>query len=355
MSADFYQLLGVSRNVSSDELREAFREKALENHPDRISHLPDDEKMKREDLMYQINEAYGILSNPQKRKDYDRISAENATSRRSPEGSTRTSSGKPATSYEDLFSSIFSDKGAFGGNPFGNMGNWGDFFGPATKEENHFMIPENDWGLLAALKIAYESKTDGKWRVKKAEDDKRRWMPEEVYSVKKEGENVFVFRRITDWRSEWDRSKSIKARKEGNMWETEEMKADTFLGEYYLCGKGRSNLMESYNLPFGFDNYLQALKSLASKFASKERDNEDKYDVTEELGVMNQYGRYSSKNTRIEGQSLWKDDTSREWVRKISFNDFWKRMSQAESRVVQVEGALKTTENQTKSSGENLG
>lgn len=348
--SDYYSLLGVPRNVDKDGLKRAFKKKARENHPDRLRHLPEKEREEREERMYALNEAYGVLSDNEKRQAYDKYGKEGVR-RRSAEGRT----GGVGINYDDFFSSLFGESGIFGReNIFGGWGSlWGDL---GIKQEAHFMIPDNDLGLLAALKKAYEAKEDGKWRVRKAGGDKRDWMPEEIYSVKREGDKVLVFRIITDWRNTQDRKKKIQVKKEGSYWQVEkEMAPNTFLGEYYLYGRGRDRLADSYKIPYQFGEYLQAMKSLARKFARKETDAEGRYDVGRELRAINSYGEFGSKNTRIEGRLLWADDEDREWVRDVSFDDFWERMRQAEGSVVQKEGGPpKTKEGRRKTPKEGV-
>ena len=62
---DYYQVLGVSRSDGEEEIRKAFRKKAMEFHPDRNKNADAEEKFK------EINEAYQVLSNPTKRSQYD--------------------------------------------------------------------------------------------------------------------------------------------------------------------------------------------------------------------------------------------------------------------------------------------
>lgn len=65
---DYYEILGVSRNASQKEIEEAYRKLAVQYHPDR--HPPEKKDEMREKFK-EISEAYAILSDPNKRKQYD--------------------------------------------------------------------------------------------------------------------------------------------------------------------------------------------------------------------------------------------------------------------------------------------
>ena len=64
MAKDYYEILGVSRGASSEEIKRAYRKLAHEHHPDKGG---EHEKFK------QINEAYQVLSDPDKRRQYDQF------------------------------------------------------------------------------------------------------------------------------------------------------------------------------------------------------------------------------------------------------------------------------------------
>jgi curved DNA-binding protein len=66
MAKDYYRILGVPRNASDEEIKKAYRKLAMQYHPDRN---PGKEKWANEKFK-EINEAYGVLGDPQKRKQY---------------------------------------------------------------------------------------------------------------------------------------------------------------------------------------------------------------------------------------------------------------------------------------------
>ena len=65
---DYYETLGVSRSASQDEIKKAYRKLAQKHHPDRNKDDPD-----AQSRFAKINEAYEVLSDPEKRKQYDRF------------------------------------------------------------------------------------------------------------------------------------------------------------------------------------------------------------------------------------------------------------------------------------------
>src|SRR5512135_902020 len=64
---DYYEILGIGRNASDDEIKAAFRKLARQFHPDVNKEADAEEKFK------EINEAYSVLSDADKRARYDRF------------------------------------------------------------------------------------------------------------------------------------------------------------------------------------------------------------------------------------------------------------------------------------------
>jgi len=105
MAEDYYKLLGVSKNATKDELKKAFRKLAMKYHPDKNK----DDKA-AEEKFKKINEAYAVLSNDEKRKQYDQFGAE---------GFSRKFSQEDIFNGFD-FGSVFSEFG-LGNDIFSNL------------------------------------------------------------------------------------------------------------------------------------------------------------------------------------------------------------------------------------------
>ena len=146
---DFYEVLGVSKSASADEMKKAYRKLALEWHPDRNKATNAAEKFK------EINEAYAILSDPQKKQTYDQFG----------HAPFQPGGGGGAPGGGSPFGGGFGQQGPFsysystsGGSPFGGFG--GDFIDPFEIFEQFFGGGGGRSGARRRPHPAYEVEID---------------------------------------------------------------------------------------------------------------------------------------------------------------------------------------------------
>src|SRR5690349_22813294 len=116
---DYYEVLGVPKNASKDDIKNSYRKLALQYHPDRNKAHGAEEKFK------EISEAYAVLSDEEKRKRYDtygHVGAEEVF-RGSEANFDEVFKDMGFGGFRDIFDQIFGGRGAgFGGtagDPFG--------------------------------------------------------------------------------------------------------------------------------------------------------------------------------------------------------------------------------------------
>ena len=113
---DYYEVLGVEKNATADDLKKAYRKLAIQYHPDKQQGKSDAEKKAAEEKFKEAAEAYNVLSDPDKRARYDQFGFA---------GEQMGGGGYGGGMSMDDILRQFGD--LFGG--FGGFGGFGDFFG----------------------------------------------------------------------------------------------------------------------------------------------------------------------------------------------------------------------------------
>src|ERR1700755_115315 len=121
---DYYEILGVERGCSESALKSAFRKLAMEHHPDRNGGCEDAAGRFKE-----INEAYSVLSDPQKRAAYDRFGHAGVN------GGGGGPGGAQFHDVGDIFNEVFGD--VFG-DMFGGRRGGQQRSGPAVGQDRRY-------------------------------------------------------------------------------------------------------------------------------------------------------------------------------------------------------------------------
>lgn len=143
---DYYGLLGVGKNATDAELKSAFRRKAKQFHPDTFATKTPAEKKEAEEKFKEINHAYDVLSDSNKRAVYDQYGDENAGGGFG--GFDGFSQGFSSNSFDfdDIISSIFG--GGFGGSS------------RSSKSQRQNM-PQSGQDILVGLSLTFEEAAFG--------------------------------------------------------------------------------------------------------------------------------------------------------------------------------------------------
>ena len=138
--ANYYDILGVSKSSSQSEIKKAFRKKAMEYHPDRNQDNP-----KAEEKFKEINEAYAVLSDEQKKQQYDMFGDRKFHQQYSSDdifrGADFGSIFDDLGMSGDIFSNIFGG-GGFGGQAGGGFGRHSGGFsrGPQKGQDVEYTV-----------------------------------------------------------------------------------------------------------------------------------------------------------------------------------------------------------------------
>ena len=153
MSDDYYKLLGIQRNADENEIKKAFRKLSLKYHPDKV---PSAQKAEAEKMFKEINEAVGVLSNPEKRKIYDKHGKKGLEEFERMGGSR--GGGNPFAGMGGFPFANMAGMGGMGGFPFGNMGGMGGERLPALAHVVHLDLDAFYHGKAIAFNVNIKEK-----------------------------------------------------------------------------------------------------------------------------------------------------------------------------------------------------
>jgi curved DNA-binding protein len=147
---DYYNILGVNKNASQEEIKRAYRKLAMKYHPDKNPN-----RKEAEERFKEINEAYAVLSDKEKRKQYDTYGAEGFRQRFTQEDIFR------GFDFDEILSGLFGGRGKRESR-FGGRGgfDFGDIFGQTHYQDMGRMAQKGE-DVLYELTISLEESAFG--------------------------------------------------------------------------------------------------------------------------------------------------------------------------------------------------
>jgi len=143
---DYYEILGVNKSASDEEIKRAYRKLAMKYHPDKNPNKKDAEERFKE-----INEAYAVLSDKEKRKQYETFGKEGFHQRFTQEDIFR------GFDFDDILSGLFGGRGRRESRYGGRGGSdFGDLFTGQGSYQDMSRRPQKGEDILYELSISLE-------------------------------------------------------------------------------------------------------------------------------------------------------------------------------------------------------
>ena len=147
---DYYEVLGIQKGASEDDIKQAYRKAALKWHPDRWVSGTDAEKKTAEEKFKEASEAYSVLSDPQKRAKYDQFGFAGV------EGAAGPDFSQGFGNLNDILENLFGGRFSFGGGGF-DFGNFG--FGGGSQRQGGRTMRGRD--IRTRVKLTLEEIQNG--------------------------------------------------------------------------------------------------------------------------------------------------------------------------------------------------
>ncbi len=147
---DYYEVLGIQKGASEDDIKQAYRKAALKWHPDRWVSGTDAEKKTAEEKFKEASEAYSVLSDPQKRAKYDQFGFAGVDGAAGPDFS------QGFGNLNDILENLFGGRFSFGGGGF-DFGNFG--FGGGSQRQGARTMRGRD--IRTRVKLTLEEIQNG--------------------------------------------------------------------------------------------------------------------------------------------------------------------------------------------------
>lgn len=101
---DYYNVLNIPKDASTEDIKQAYKKESLKTHPDRLIHATTEEKKVATEKFQAVADAYYVLSDSQRRREYDKLAA-------SKPSSERTTDANASSNFFSTFASMFSNGG----------------------------------------------------------------------------------------------------------------------------------------------------------------------------------------------------------------------------------------------------
>lgn len=152
---DYYEILGVPKNASPEEIKKAYKKAAIKYHPDKN---PGDKAS--EEKFKEAAEAYSVISDPQKRQRYDQFGHAGLEGQAGGFGSQEMNMDDIFSMFGDVFGGHFSGFGGFGGGSRGRSQGKQVFKGASLRVKVNLTLNEIDTGVEKKIKVVKHVKCD---------------------------------------------------------------------------------------------------------------------------------------------------------------------------------------------------